>query len=408
MPAPDEETLEDRLKRYPVERYPLQHATTQFQIGSARLHAGEPEPAIPALLVARRVFDAAGLALEAAKATMMLGIGWRAAGRLPDAAEAFRAAEAALGAVNQPAECAAAAYNLGLVLQEQAELDAARDAWSRAQALFLEAGFVAQAGAAAREHGASLLTGGDVDAALAVLQEALDLAERAGDDVGLAAAANVLGLAHLGAGDAKAAIGVLARGLAFVPRTLRPADHAMIKANLALACDRSGDAPRARLAALQVRAVPSAAAPVRALAGEVLSRLAGPSPAADLFSLLDADRGEERLALVRDEVLRAAALSPAHRTEWFVGFLDGALEREESHAIAETLFAVLLEVPPATYGGLIESLVAGWARLSGEKADRAKATLESAMARFALPQWQRLAATINAALEAAGYSGTWR
>lgn len=408
MINPEQEPLEDRLKRYPVDRYPVQHATTLFQIGSSRLHAGDPAAAIAALTAARRVFVSAGLALEAAKATVMLGIGLRAAGRLHEAARAFIDVEQTLGGLNQPAEQAAAAYNLGLVLQDDGEAEAARQAWDRARELFVAAGFPAQAAAAARDHGASLLTAGDIGAALPLLQQAAELAELAGDDVGTSAAANVLGLAHLAAGDPASAVAVLSRGLAFVPRAIRAADHAMIKANLALAYERSGDAPRARLAARQARAVPSAAAAVRSQAQEVLSRLGGAAPTDDLFAVLDAEDRENWVAVVRDEVLRAAELSRADRTAWFAAFLDGILDRDHSHALIETLFAVVLEVPPATYRDLIEALVAGWACLTPERADEAKAVLESGMARFAMPQWQRLAASLNAAADAAGVPSTWR
>jgi tetratricopeptide (TPR) repeat protein len=405
---PRQESLVDKLARYPVDRYPVQHATAQFHLGSALLQTGETAPALEALTVAGRVFARAGMPLETGKATVMLGVGLRAAGRLEEAAEAFSTAGEILAAADSPVEQAAAAYNLGLVLQDRHDLDGARAAWSRARELFLAAGYPAQAGAAARDHGASLLTSGNVPEALALLEQAAALAERAGDDPGTAAAANVLGLAHLAGGDAVSAVAVLRRALAFVPRSVRPADHAMVKANLALAHEQAGDRSRARLAALQAAATPSAAAPVRAQAQQVLCRLPGDA-SGDLLSVLDGEPREQWVLTVREEVLRAAELPRAGRGDVVRGFLDGVLARPEaSYALAQTLLSVLLELPPRTYTLLVESVVAACAGRPADEDERLRAVLGSAMARFAMPQWQRLAASLNAAAEAAHQPATWR
>ena len=78
MARAEQESLVDKLARYPVDRYPVQHATTQFHLGSALLHVGDTAPALEALHVARRVFARSGMRLETGKATMMLGVGLRA------------------------------------------------------------------------------------------------------------------------------------------------------------------------------------------------------------------------------------------------------------------------------------------------------------------------------------------
>jgi tetratricopeptide (TPR) repeat protein len=405
---PEQESLVDKLARYPADRYPVQHATTQFHLGSALLHTGETAPALDALTVARQLFAHAGMRLETGKTTLMLGVGLRTAGRLEEATAAFVAAGELLSAPDSPAEQAAAAYNLGLVLQDRRDLDGAHAAWDRARELFLAAGYPAQAGAAARDHGASLLSSGNVPAALPLLEQAAALAERAGDDPGTAAAANVLGLAHLAAGDAVSAVGVLSRALAFVPRAVRPADHAMVKANLALAHEKVGESARARLAALQVSAVPSAAAPVRRQAEEVLSRLPGDA-SEDLMAVLDRTVREEWVPVLREEVMRAAELPPGERRALVSGFLDGVLARPESaYALAESLLAVVLELPPRLYTLLVEALVAACAGRPEDEVERLQAVIGSAMARFAMPQWQRLAASLNTAAAAAGQPATWR
>jgi tetratricopeptide (TPR) repeat protein len=406
--AQEQETLVDRLARFPAERYPVQHATTQFHLGSALLHAGSTAPALAALVVARQLFAASGMQLETAKATLMQGIAERAAGRLEEATASFRTASDLLAGLDQPAEQAAVDYNLGLVLQDRGDLAGAHEAWGRARKLFLTIGFSGQAGAAARDHGASLLSSGNVADALPLLEQAAALAERAGDEAGTAAAGNALGLAHLAAQDPASAVGVLRRALEFVPRTVRPGDHAMVKANLALAYEQAGDSARARLAALQVGVVPAAAAPVRAQAEQVLARLPG-APAEDLLVVLDDESREQWVSVLRDEVLRSLELSPTDRCLVLRGVLDALLARPESaYALAESLLTVVLELPPRSYSATVGALVAGCAGRPGHDSERLRTVMGSALARFALPQWQRLAASLNAAAEAAGQPATWR
>ena len=408
MRESEQAVLVERLGRYPAERYPVQHATTQFHLGSVLLHAGETASALQALTAARDVFTGAGMRLERAKATVMLGVALRAAGRAKPAAEALHEACAILAELDAPAERAAAAYNLALVLSDAGDPTGAHQAWSSAQELFLSAGYPGQAAAAARDHGASLLTSGDVDGAVPLLELASSLAERAGDDPGTAAAANVLGLAHLAADNASAAVAVLRRALGFVPRSTRPTDYAMVKANLALAHERAGSPARARLAARQAVAVASSAPPVRAQAQELLARLPGSAPE-DLLEVLDEQDRSSWAPLVREDVLRVADSSAGERRVLVVGLLDGLLTRPAaSYDLAESLLQVVLELPPRWYELLVAAIVDAVAGRPEQDVARLQAVFGSAMARFALPQWQRLAASLNAAAEAAGLPATWR
>lgn len=408
MPSAETEDLVARLARYPVERYPVQHATTQFHLGSERLHAGDAATALVALSAASDVFGRAGLRLEQAKADVMLGIGLRAAQRREEAAAAFLRAESVLAELDQPTERAAAAYNLGLVCQDGADLAGACAAWQRAAELFLATGYPAQAAAALRDQGGALVAGGQAAEALPLLAQAMELADRGGDEAGVGAAANVLGLAHLAGDDPIAAVAALRRGLGCFPRSVRPADHAMLKANLALAYEQAADQPRARLAAGQVLAVAAAAPPVRAQAQELLARL-GAADQGDLWAVLDDEPADQWAAVLREEILRALELPPAAGALLVRGCLDGLLTRSgTSHDYAESLLHVVLEVPPRPYAQLVAAVVAGVARRPAEDADRLRAVLGSAMARFAMPQWQRLAASLNDAAVAAGQPATWR
>lgn len=405
----EQEVLTERLSRYPADRYPVQHATTQFHLGSVLLHAGQTTPALAALSAAQQVFDGAGMALERAKASLMLGVALRGAGERQRAAAAFSAASKELAGLGQPAEQGAAAYNLGLVLQDEGDLDGAYAAWTTAREAFITAKYPAQAAAAARDHGASLLTAGQVDEAMVLLTQAVELADQARDSQAAGTAGNVLGLAQLGAGDAVGAVAVFRQALAAFPRAVKPADHAMVKANLALAYEHSEQDARARLAAAQALAVPGAAAPVRAQAQQLLGRLGEPS-STDLMSVLDGEPDQDKWVLImREELLRAVELPPAGRTGVLSGFLDGLLTRPaESYALAEALLNVILELPPRTYDQLITAFIAACADRPEPDLDRLRSVTSSALARFAIPQWQRLAGSLNAASEKAGLPANWR
>jgi len=404
----EQEALVDRLGRYPVARYPVQHATTQFHLGAVLLHAGHPAAARDALAVAREVFDGAGMRLERAKAATMLGVALRETGGLPEAAEAFREAATEFAALTQPVEGAAASYDLGLVCRDRGDIEGAHAAWTRARALFLDAGHPARAAAAARDYGASLLTSGDVTAALLLLQEAATLAERAGDLPGLGAAANAVGLAHLAADDALAAVEAFRRAVGAFPRTVHPAEYAMAKANLALAHDRWDQPAHARLAARQALATPAAARPVRSLARDVLRRMPPGSPE-DLLVVLDAEDPQRRPAVLREEVVRLGDVPAAERCDVIRVFLDGLLTRPgSSYELAASLLGVLLELPPVRFAEVIAAVVQGTGDRADADADRVRAVVGSALARFPVPQWQRVAATLNESARAAGQPAVWR
>jgi len=88
---------------------------------------------------------------------------------------------------------------------------------------------------------------------------------------------------------------------------------------------------------------------------------------------------------------------------------DGLLTRSgASYNVAEALLQVVLELPPRPYALMVAALVAAGAGRSEQDNDRLRTVLSSAMARFAMPQWQRLAASLNAAAAEAGLPGQWR
>lgn len=400
--------LAAKLGIYPVARYPVQHATAAFHLATVHLQRGRVDQAVPLLSDAFETFGRLGMRLEQTKALTMHGVALREGGRNDLAAATFERAAQAFSELEQPAEEAAASYNLGLSLAQYGDPAAVRDAFTRAHELFLEEGHLAQAGAAARELGAHLLTSGEVGAALTVLDDAAALAQRAGDLPGLGAAANALGLAHLANDDSEAAVREFARAVGAYPRGLRARDHAMVKANLAVAHERDGNQPRARLAARQALAIASADPLVLDQARELLDRLSGDKQT-DLLAVLDQEPAASWTAILREEVLRWCEASRAERVRAVHLFIEGLLARPgASYGLAECLVGVMLELSPIPYEEMVACVVQVTGQLAEPEEELVRAILGSAMARFAIPQWQRLAAGLNGAATAVGLPGGWR
>jgi tetratricopeptide (TPR) repeat protein len=387
--------LEERLARYPAARYPVQHATAQFHLGVALTNARQPGEGRRALERAVELFEQAAMPLEHAKALNALGAALREAGDAEAAARAFADAAEAFERAGSPLEEGAARFNLGLVRRD-------REALSGARELLDPAAAPAQAAAAARELGVVLLEAGSADEAASALADAVALAEAAGDEAGRGAAANMLGLARLAAGRAAEAVEAFRLAAAANPRSVRPAEFAMAKANLALAYERAHDAPRARLAARQALGVPAAPTPVVRQAEEVVGRL-GPV-GEDLGLVLDAEPEERRPAVVREEVVRWSDAAPMQRT------VDAALWIRAQRArpeLAEPWLAALLELPSSAMEDVIRSTLEGLSRCASAEVAQFRADVVAAMARFHLPQLERLRVTFARISRELGEADTW-
>jgi hypothetical protein len=387
--------LERRLVRYPAERYPVQHATAQFHLGVALTNAHAPQEGRQALERAVELFTQAGLATERATALNALGAALRDLGDAEGAARAFAEAAEEFAGRRLPLEEAAALFNLGLVRRDPEPL-------LRARALFAEGAAPAQTAAAARELGAVLLEVGDVDAAVPALEDALALAERAGDEAGRGAAANALGLARLAAGYTEEAIDVFRAAVAAHPRTVRPIEFAMAKANLSLAYERTGDAPRARLAARQALGVVSVPGAVTAQAEGVLARL-GPV-ADDLGLVLDGAAADQLPAILREEVVRWSEAPPAQRALDAAQWVETQLARPE---LAEPWLAALLELPPDPMEDVIASVLAALRAHAPADVERFRLDVVAATARFHVPQLERLRTTFERIAAELGQAQTW-
>ncbi len=395
--------LEGRRERYPAERYPVQHASAQFHLGVALAHAGRVDEAVAALERAAELFERAGLRGEQAKAGNALGAALRLAGDLAGAERAFADAAEAFEHERHPLEQGAALFNLGLVVRDR-DPSRATAAFEQARRLLRPA--PRRAAAAARELGTALLALGDAVGAEQALEEALALAEGSGDEAGRGAAANALGLARLAAEKTDGAIEAFRLAAAAHPRGVRPHDYAMAKANLALAFEQGADEARARLAARQALGIAEPPGPVAAQAEAALARLG--SGGGDLGVVLDREPSERWPALVREEVVRWADAAPDVRRAESASWIDVQLTRpDEAPELAEAWLGALLELPPRLMELVIRSTLEALGEREAGVRDRFGSDVSAGMARFYVPQLERLRSIFERLAAELGQEPLW-
>ncbi|MGQ0520747.1 MAG: tetratricopeptide repeat protein [Actinomycetota bacterium] len=397
--------LARRIERHPPDRFPVQHATAQFHLGTALAAAGRLDEADAALAVACRLFRPDQLPVEHAKAANARGAVQRMAGQLPEAAASFGRAADLFAQGGLDLEEGAARFNLGLVERERDGAGAV-EAFEQARLLLDPERVPGQAAAAARELGSALVSAGRHDEAVAVLEPAVELAARAADRPGTGGTANVLGLAHLGAGRPAEAVAAFERALGAHPRSVRPDGYAMAKSNLALALEAAGQPARAGLAAVQALGTPGAPEAVRAQAAGILLRTGAGTGA--VWGVLDDSELERWPAVVREELVRWADAAPAERSAEAAAWVEGQLARPvQAEELASAYLAGLLEVPPDAFGLLVRATVDAVAGLGPDDQQRFASPCARAMARFPVPQLLRLKDSFAAAGAERGVAATW-
>lgn len=381
--------LNERLARYPAARYPVQHATAQFHIGTIFTNDGRLEEAESALRAAIELFAPSNLSVERAKSLNALGAVLRLQGRLDEAARAFEVAFRLFEQSDAPLESGAAAFNLGLTARDRGNGEIAIESFKAAQALLKADGVRPQAAAAARELGATYLMVGDHTEAIAALEESVDLAKRFGEQADIGAAANALGLAQLAANNPLSAASSFRTAAAANPKMVRPEAYAMAKVNLALAYEQAEEPARSRLAARQALKVTSAAEVVRAQASGILARLGHPTD--DLLQVLKQEDQDHWPGIIRQELAwwdeaDFAELGEEAKT-WLLGLVDSG---EHADSLAEAWVAVLLEQSPAQMERVISLVL----EASRAQPDATRTSFQSlinrTMPRFHAPQYMRL------------------
>lgn len=397
--------LRGHLLRHRADRYPFEHATLQFHLGAVLLDSDQPDAAAAALRVSAQLFDEHRRPVERAKAGNLLGAALLHLEEIETAAAAFSDAAAAFEAHDQPLELAAARFNLGLLHRRRGEHEPAAGCFADALERFAHAEVPGQASAAARELGAVRLELGESRTAAEILEQSLELAERNADRRQVGAAANLLGLARLATGETQAAAEALRLAASAYPRQLDAANHAMATANLALAHERLGDPARGRLAAWRAVHVPDADAPVVAQASAVLERLGQPTD--DVLTVLEQTPSERWPSELLPYLTALLDVDAAERQRMLGHWIDGQLGgRLDGTQIGAGLLEALLELPPAQMETLVTSLLSALGSRDADAA-RFRTQLSRAMARFPLPQWQRLESVFERLALETGDVGPW-
>lgn len=409
MPVIDHAAVEElrrRLERFPPDRYPVQHATTQFHLGMVLLGGDQPQEAAAALRSSVALFAPEHLPTEHAKASNLLGAALRAIGDHTGAVAAFRRAAALFDAQDLPLERAAARFNLGLAHRDAGDDAAAVECFVAASETFASADVPAQAAAAARELGALLLDLGDVDAAVRQLELAVQHADRAGDLVSRGVALNALGLAYVAAQRLHEARRTFEQAVEAHPRSVRPEFHAMAKLNLALAAEAIGDLPTARLAGRQALGVAAAPAAVTDQASELLGRVGDDVEA--VHEVLDQEPADRWTGVLRDELVWWVQAPDEDRRRLAGGWIDGLVARPaQAEARAASWLAVLLELPPHDMHLLIRDTLRALGEHDTPTRERFADPIERSMAMFGLPQFLRLKDLFNTIAEDLGQEPTW-
>lgn len=345
-----------------------------------------------------------GLTAERAKATNARGTALRLAGRSEDAAAAFRSAAAGFGTAGLPLEHGAAMYNLGLVERERGDTEAAVAAFSSASELLDPEKVPAYSSAASRELASALLARGELARARTAADEAMTLADRAGDLVGLGGAANMLGLIQLAAGKPRPAAEAFRSAAGAHPRSLRPEPYAMAKANMALAYERDERLAHARLAAHQALGI-ATAEPVRQQAEAVLARVG--REVGQLLLVLDEEPDKRWPNLVRDELLLWVVTDPTDRRAEAGAWVDGILTRMNAPDLAEAWLGALLEMPPEEATVVISGVMDALTERDSEVEQKFRSLNCRSLARFHVPQMERLAGLFNKQAATRGLPTDW-
>ncbi len=397
--------LRERRDRHPPQRYPVQHATAQFHLGQALLQSGRPDDAAEALRASLRWFPEP-LDTERAKVLNLLGAALRDLRDHAGAAECFLQAEKMFALRRLTSERGAAVFNLGLVRRDAGDPHGAAQAFARAREYFADGPLPSQA-VAALHLGTAQLEAGDPDAAHAALTQALQTAKVIGDRGIIGAAANALGLAQLACGQADDAAVSFSLAVAAHPRSVRPDEFAMAKANLALA-HQAGERPaHALIAARQALAVPQPPPAVRAQAQAVLEQL-GAGVGCDLLAVLDDERPEQWANVVREELVRWAAAPRDERRREAAAWIEGQVGRaDRAERLAEAWLSGLVELPPHDLDVVVVAVLEAMGDVDSAVAEGFRSRTARAMALFPVPQLLRLRDRFNALAAGLGQSTTW-
>lgn len=420
------EALEVQLQATPRALRPYEHATVAYRLGLA--YAENPvgnraellRKALACFDVAAAIFDPRFDPIEHARVLNAAGASHRALGDRRKAAELFQKAADLFDGRERDDERAAALNNVGLVRSELGEIPAAVAAFDEAATLF-------DTGTADGRRGfvATLLNRGQAHAAVGTeegLEAALADFDEAQGELDADEAPYHFALVHHSIGSACNALAALRpderarlleeavvafrESLTVFTRTGFPYQHALAKYNLGVsqasqaevAAQQEGGGGKARLQSLR-RALANFEdaigmldtrlhAPAWKQAFASLSRveeqleadLPGASRAVHFATLVASTSEEERIALVRERVIRILSLPEARRRPLLTEMALASLQvGARGQLLMEAELKSLMELPPETLDAALRARFDAHCTLDGDRREEADRMLDAAI-----------------------------
>jgi tetratricopeptide (TPR) repeat protein len=414
-------SMEAQLAATSKTAQPQQHATIAYRLGLAYAEhpTGPLEDSLRRALacydVAASLFDPRFDPVEHARVVNAAGAAHRSLGNVTQAAELFRQAATLLERHGRPDERAAALNNLGLALAAMGQVGEAVEHFTTAVDLFDKT-----TPDGMRGWSAALLNRGQARSAAgeeAGLRAALDDYHEALAEVESSEASYHYGLLYHSVGVASMALASLdasattrlleeaadsfAESLTVFTRTGFPFQHALAKYNLGYAVERLDGVANQRLAlACYEDALaaldPRLHVPQRDLAFASLVRVEArlaewapaPGRAHHFASMVAAAAPEDRVALMRDRMLRYLALPGPTRHKALVelAMAEYWLGPERARILIEAELGVLVDLPNEFLQMSLEARLEVLNQLGDEAEEAGRALDDAVGAQLGLPQ----------------------
>ena len=420
------EALEAQLKATPRAMRPYEHATVAYRLGLA--YAESPvgnraellRKALACFDVAAAIFDPRFDPNEHARVLNAAGASHRALGDRRKAAELFGKAADLFDGRGRDDERAAALNNVGLARSELGEIDEAVTAFDEAADLFDRGTPEGRRG-----YVATVLNRGQARAAAGTedgLEAALTDFEEAQGELDADEAPYHYALVHHSIGSACSALATLRpderarlleeavaafrESLTVFTRTGFPYQHALAKHNLGLAhaaqadvaAQQEGGGGKARVQSLR-RALASfedaialldtrlhadawkqAYASLSRIEEQLAVDVPGATRAEHFAALVAGTSEEERMALIRERVIRQLALPEARRRATLMEMALASLKvGTRAQLLMEAELKVLMELPPETLDVALRARFDAHRSVGGEDQEAADRMLDAAI-----------------------------
>lgn len=415
------ESLRGQVARYPLDEFPVEYATVQFNLALALAESPEGDvvenrkKSIEAHAEALRVFSADSYPIQRGRVLTALGAVERDLGLAQIARDRFEEATRVLEGLDAPPEFGAATNNLGLAETDLGRFDNAISAFGKALEAFKVERYK-------RQHATSLINRGmafsktatpdGIDKAIEDYRAAAQLVEPTDASYVYALAHHSLGVALLGKPGARVeflaeAIRSLDTSLTVFTRSAYPFQHALTKNNLGVAYEEIAPNDPTSLRRAQARFEEALILldprihkeqwheinANLARVAEKLANLTGSDSRVEHFvDLLAAISPPEQLDLLRFRLRSFLAMPEPHRTQ-ALAMLDDAIVSappEPLIGITKAWLQVLMEQPHDELEVGLRSRQSAHDRVDGRRLRDASTAIEQALGHLEVIQRVRV------------------